>query len=366
MSISNKLTLKVTYENETRRFQLEKPSFAILLSKLTELFRIKSDNFIIQYKDDEQDDILLSSDEELHEAFHLAYSQTPAILRLHITTNLKYQNTPHNPSLLIPHCNLASGGWFERCMEKGKRTFHWHTLSHHINHLFKTGSLDDLEKARALLLEQSELDPSHPVPLYNLACVESLLGNFQPSLDYLEKSIHLGWNDLAHMQQDTDLDALRHFDHYQYLVSILETRSVTSPFRVLEPMRVHESATVSSPIQQEPPILPSPILAQVQNESATVSSPIQQEPSTFHSPILSKEHWNVPVQHFEEPFTVRKDDFQYQPSFTFPVECKQREEIFDELEGKLLMLSEMGFSDGKKWFLRWKVLEEMYTLCQFC
>jgi len=187
-------------------------------------------------------------------------------------------------------------------MEKGIRMVRWHVLDRQVDHLFNLGSRADLEKARALLLEQYELVPSHPVALYNLACVESLLGNFLPALDYLEKSIHLGWNDLAHMQQDTDLDALRHLDHYKNLVAILEAQQSAS----------------SSPIQANEPI------------------PLQQQKESV-------------VPQFKDPMTVQEQEAtQNQPSITLPTVQHVQQEVLDELEVKLNMLSAMGFSDREK------------------
>jgi len=227
-------------------------------------------------------------------------------------------------------------------MEKGIRNFRWHVISRQVDGLFKTGSRDDREKARALLLEQSDLVPSHPVPLYNLACVESLLGNFLPALDYLEKSIHAGWNDLAHMQQDTDLDALRHFDHYKNLVAILEPERKLSS-KEHEPIQVQQQNYPITVQQQH-----YPIMVQQQNYPITVQQ--QHYPIT----VQQQQHYPITVQQQQnDPITVQQQQgsFENQPSITLPLSCtvERREEIVDdELEVKLEMLSAMGFCDREK------------------
>jgi len=176
--------------------------------------------------------------------------------------------------------------------ERGARRYRWKVLQGQVDELFKRGTRDGLEKARAILFEQLEINPSHPIPLYNLACVESLLGNYLPALNFLQKSIHVGWNDLSHMKQDPDLHALRHFDDYKNLVAILEAQ---------------QQSRDSSQINSEIPI------SEKQKESIPLQQPVQ-NPSTLPLPS--------PIQ--------------------------PQQEIVDDGEVKLKILSEMGFSGREK------------------
>jgi len=93
--------------------------------------------------------------------------------------------------------------------------------------LMETKTREGLEKARELLKEQAGLSPFHRVtPLYNLACVEALLGDkLEKALEYLQEAVSAGWTDVDHIKKDTDLDRLRGLDAYQALIASLEADS---------------------------------------------------------------------------------------------------------------------------------------------
>ncbi len=59
--------------------------------------------------------------------------------------------------------------------------------------------------------------------LYNLACLYSLAGEVTSSLEALEKSYAAGLADPEWMQQDSDLDNIRHHPRYKELVKRMET-----------------------------------------------------------------------------------------------------------------------------------------------
>ncbi len=54
-----------------------------------------------------------------------------------------------------------------------------------------------------------QLRPNDPVCHYNLACSLSLLGRLTESLAGLEQSLALGYDDLKHLEHDTDLTNLK-------------------------------------------------------------------------------------------------------------------------------------------------------------
>jgi len=88
--------------------------------------------------------------------------------------------------------------------------------------LFQSNLPHDLEKARQLLVQQSLLTPSHPITLYNLACIESRLGNIGQAIKYLQEAINHGFKNLEHIRKDTDLDPLRNNELFMNLISNLE------------------------------------------------------------------------------------------------------------------------------------------------
>jgi len=79
----------------------------------------------------------------------------------------------------------------------------------------------DYTAAKEKFLEQLSIikRPWHrSSPLYNIACCESLLGNFESALLYLEQAISAGFRDVEHMRADTDLDNIRNLEKFGALM----------------------------------------------------------------------------------------------------------------------------------------------------
>ena len=74
-------------------------------------------------------------------------------------------------------------------------------------------------------LKLKRLRPKDPLVLYNLSCSFSLMGKLSESLESLEKAIDLGYDDLAHLVNDSDLDSLRDEDGYKELIHKLKKSS---------------------------------------------------------------------------------------------------------------------------------------------
>jgi len=111
-------------------------------------------------------------------------------------------------------------GFRRRCWERKKN---WFMKEKKIQALFKSGSVQDLEEAKTLILEQiSSYESAHSV--YNLACVESLLKNEKPALDYLKRAIDLGWQDLEHIDRDSDLDFIRNTPQFKEIIEKLKEK----------------------------------------------------------------------------------------------------------------------------------------------
>ena len=64
---------------------------------------------------------------------------------------------------------------------------------------------------RSLALGQRlvELQPLDFIAHYNLACSHAMLNQVTAGLNALERALRLGYSDLAHLEADSDLDALR-------------------------------------------------------------------------------------------------------------------------------------------------------------
>lgn len=67
-----------------------------------------------------------------------------------------------------------------------------------------------------------KLDSKNESALYNIACCYSLWGKVENALDYLEKAVKSGFDDLGHIENDPDLDSLRQTERYKSLIAALE------------------------------------------------------------------------------------------------------------------------------------------------
>ncbi len=74
-------------------------------------------------------------------------------------------------------------------------------------------------------LKLSRLRPKDPLVHYNLACSFSLMERLSESLASLEKAVDLGYNDLMHLINDSDLDRLRDDERYKALLNKLKASS---------------------------------------------------------------------------------------------------------------------------------------------
>ncbi len=83
--------------------------------------------------------------------------------------------------------------------------------------MYEEGLKADLKLAR--------LRPKDPLVHYNLACSFSLMGRLNKSLESLEKAIDLGYDDLTHLLNDSDLNSLRDEDGYKVLINKLTKKT---------------------------------------------------------------------------------------------------------------------------------------------
>ncbi len=82
----------------------------------------------------------------------------------------------------------------------------------------KTG---EIKKGLKLDLKLSKLRPQDEFVFYNLACSWCLTGQVKKAYEALKKSIQLGYDDLEHLEHDSDLDGLRKSKRYAPLLKDL-------------------------------------------------------------------------------------------------------------------------------------------------
>jgi hypothetical protein len=76
----------------------------------------------------------------------------------------------------------------------------------------------DYAGALPLFEEMARRDPDSFVPQYNIASALAQLGRTDEALDALDRAIALGFDDLAHLRHDPDLEPLRAIDRFQAII----------------------------------------------------------------------------------------------------------------------------------------------------
>ena len=76
----------------------------------------------------------------------------------------------------------------------------------------------NIDKRLALLQNNDE------TVFYNLACSYALLKMSNKAFEALEKAVSLGYNDISHMQADTDLDSIRKDDRFIKIIGAIQQK----------------------------------------------------------------------------------------------------------------------------------------------
>jgi adenylate cyclase len=63
-----------------------------------------------------------------------------------------------------------------------------------------------------------DLDPYDAGTRYDEACLYARMGNVERALDALSMALYLGYKAKAHIENDDDLDPIRHTEAYQRLM----------------------------------------------------------------------------------------------------------------------------------------------------
>ena len=74
----------------------------------------------------------------------------------------------------------------------------------------------------------ARLRPHDPLILYNLACSYSLTNSLEKSFAVIKKAIACGYEDIAYLEQDSDLISLRSTERFQRYLGRLKKRKVTA------------------------------------------------------------------------------------------------------------------------------------------
>jgi hypothetical protein len=208
----------------------------------------------IQYMDNEGDKIQVSSQFEWEEMFR-QFSESQKLFKIYVSQSASRHCETDAPACgdetKSPVCGgrwRGRGGWGSR---GGCKKWYPYVLQGKGFRLLKEKLYKEAsEKFR----EQSTLQPENPVPVYNVACAESLLGNITESLIYLNKSVDMGYRDLAHMLKDEDLVPIRHTEGFNAVCLRLKEllSSLPVPQPEPQPNPVVAQPEVVVPVEHKP------------------------------------------------------------------------------------------------------------------
>lgn len=86
----------------------------------------------------------------------------------------------------------------------------------------------DYKKALEISQKQHELRPAALDPIYNIACMNCLLGEKAWAFEWLEKAIDAGYNDADHMANDYDLRSIWGESRFRAMVSQVREKNAKS------------------------------------------------------------------------------------------------------------------------------------------
>ena len=96
MSARNEIAVKAYLGDDVRRFSLESSSFSEMTEKVTQLFRLSRHQLELKFRDDDDDLVTFSTDDELQEAVRITALCTPPVLRVQITVHVEaLAEAPH-------------------------------------------------------------------------------------------------------------------------------------------------------------------------------------------------------------------------------------------------------------------------------
>ena len=89
-------------------------------------------------------------------------------------------------------------------------------------------TLANFSKAEREFKKVLEIQARNEIALYNLACTYSRWGKTDEAIEYLGRSIEAGFDDVSHMEKDTDLDPIREDPRYKALIDAIRKKKAAS------------------------------------------------------------------------------------------------------------------------------------------
>eukprot|EP01101_Sappina_pedata_P000547 TRINITY_DN10752_c0_g1_i1.p1 TRINITY_DN10752_c0_g1~~TRINITY_DN10752_c0_g1_i1.p1 ORF type:complete len:419 (-),score=198.00 TRINITY_DN10752_c0_g1_i1:112-1320(-) len=381
--MSQQTSIKVFFNNEIRRVSLASasPSLEQLRTQLRSLFAGQfHDELTIQYIDEDDDRITVSSEIEWTEA--LRSMEAHPVKKIHVVSNKmggffkdgpapkplffyedknggakackknrigadKQTRSLHKLRKAVPKCleKLFDGGkilphnipeWMQSVVrvnvvsaggEGSEEVVDLDVDIHRLGCLLHRRSLalldsQDYTQARRVLKALLALDPTSPLALYNLACTNSLDAKPKAACKNLAKAVDCGYTNLGHLLRDSDLDSIRLLPEYLRVVDSLRGQSASgSDSDKSEPAEPAKAPEVAH-------------LPQIQEELEQLSIQEESESEPEPEPV----HEDKSASEAEKPVEAEKS-----------VEAEQKPEHESSVyEKELQVLKDMGFEDQER------------------
>lgn len=84
--------------------------------------------------------------------------------------------------------------------------------------------LGRFERAEHEFQRALELEPQNETTWYNLACTYARWGKLDQAIDHLRQAVEHGFDDVTHMEKDSDLDSLRQDPRFREIIAGLQAR----------------------------------------------------------------------------------------------------------------------------------------------
>jgi len=140
------------------------------------------------------------------------------------------------------------------------------------------GLMDEKEygKARSMFRALLIIKPEDPITSYNVACTESLLGNYEDAIYFLKQAIDFGYDDVDHLLDDDDFINIRSTPGFGEVVNYIKEKLEAS--LPPKPIEIEEDSVEPVNTHNHPEILPVPSLP------------------VFVAPVVPKEPVKAPLE----------------------------------------------------------------------
>jgi len=333
--MDNKMSLKIFLGDDCRRIATSPDmKYEELLEQIGTIFRLSKDQLseiVMGYLDDEKDLCIVSSNEELAEAFRC----NAGLLRLTLSFKVKPVEEPVAPA---PR---------RKCGLGMKRRIQ---LLRDLEDQGLKMMESDFNKAIELFSQQVEASPRWQIfrPLYNIACCHALLGDSKAAIAVLSKSIHAGFRDVDHMRTDPDLASLHEVPEFQQLLALIPTLGERVPrcrrFQCVRPCQKEE-------VQPEQPLEGSPVQAvfdlisdAVNNQLPNAAALLREQLQVLQNGAMNA--WQAAAEAKPVEPEAPKPEPEVQPEpVPEPVAVEPILEVDPAYRASLTVLQEMGFND---------------------